>query len=384
MKKLPLLAILALLVFSSCTKEEIVTKEIVYEMVDPEQNEVNGLLSRSVSSVDGLDLGCISVDYPFEMLRIDSSTVVISSEEDFIEAISDPEVYPFDFVYPLFVTDDDDNSQVVENADELAELFVDCVPDIGWDDDFADWFFPAWVISYETSCYQLVYPVILVDQDSMPVTANDEDEFISLLSDGNIYSFAFPLSLEDEEGEFIEVEDADELFDLLYDCYPDPGPGGCGIGTFGCYELGYPITLALVDGTSIVVNDDDEFANVLLSGDWAGFVYPITLIDDDGNDIIANNEDELNEALLECNDFGGPGLEGDFICYNFEYPIQIDDLISSTVITINDSDEWIDYLFNGGVPFGFIYPITLINVETDDAVTVNTEDEFFEALNECW
>ena len=388
LKQFSLFALLAVLAFASCQKEEIETPpEIEIPTIDPTDDYQNGLIDRSFGGDDGLVLGCISIDYPFEMTLLGGTIVEITSEDDFTNALDDPNDPPIDFVYPLNVTNEDEESFVANDTEELAELFADCIPDNGWD-DFDEWFFPAWDINYENSCYELAYPVTLLDEDSMAVVANDEDELISLLADGNLYSFAFPLNLIDEDGNAVTADDADDLFDLLAECSPEPGPGGCGVGSFGCYELGYPATLVLIDGTTVVVNDDDEFAEVVVSGEWAGFEYPLTLIDEDGNEIVVNSDEELGEALFDCADFGGgPDFEfGDFFCYDFVYPFSVTDLITGNTITFNNSDEWEDYQFGnpmGPNPFEFVFPITLVNVETGDETVLEENEDIDEALSAC-
>ena len=383
-KQLSFFVFLAMLAFASCKKDEVFESEIEIPEIEPDGQVINGLITRSFSGADGLDLGCISIDYPFEMLLLDSTTAEVNSEDDFINITSDPSNYPIDFVYPLNVTDEDGNSLTANDVNELGEFFTDCIPNTGWNDDFGDWFFPAWDITFENSCYQLVYPVNLLDIDSMTVTANDEDELISLLSDGNIYSFAFPLDLEDEDGNIVTAEDPDELFELLAECGPGPGNGGCGIGTFACYELGYPATLLLIDGSTVVVNDDDEFAEVMMSGEWAGFEFPLTLIDEDGNTITVNSEDELHEAMLNCDPgWGGggdPGIVIIFGCYDLAYPTTLQ-LIDGSTVVVNDEEELNDVFLSGNWA-GFGYPLTLID-EDGNTVTVNNDQELNEALLEC-
>ncbi|MEO1263295.1 MAG: hypothetical protein AAFZ15_31085 [Bacteroidota bacterium] len=393
LKQLSLLALLAVLALTACQKEEIFETVTEVPEIEPIETHVNGLLARSAPSAGGLDLGCVSIDYPFGLLLLDSSIIEIASEDDFLIAFNNEDNLPLDFVYPITVTDEDGVSSTAENAEELAELFVDCIPDTGWDDNYNDWFFPAWIISYETSCYQLTYPITLLDIDSVAITAADEAELTALLSNGNIYSFAFPLELEDEDGNAVTAESAEDLFDLLADCSPDPGPGGYGIGTFGCYELGYPATLLLIDGTTVTVNDDDEFAAVFVSGEWADFGYPLTLIDEDGNEIVVNDNEELHEALFDCSGFGGGGPTfevGDFNCYNAVYPFSVNETTTGTVVTFNNSDEWNEYLLNllnsGGAigPIEFVFPLTLVHVETGEEVVVNNQDEFDEAVLACY
>lgn len=392
LKQLSFLALLAMLSLTACQKEEIVDTTVEIPAVEPNKEYVNGLFSRSNPNVDGLDLGCVSIDYPFEMVLLDESTIEITSEDDFENAFINPDNPPLDFVYPLNVTDEDDNSLTANDVDELAEFFVDCIPNTGWGNDWPEWFFPAWDITFANSCYQLVYPLDLLDVDSNSVTANDEAELISLLSDGNIYSFAFPLDLEDEDGAVVTAENPDDLFDLLSDCGPAPGNGGYGIGTFVCYELGYPATLLNIDGSTTIVNDDDEFAEALMTGEYVGFEFPVTLIDEDGNETVVNSEEELHEAILDCDPTwggGGPGtgtggggviVEIIFGCYELGYPATLT-LVDGSTVEVNNEEE-LDSIILTGEWAGFGFPLTLID-EDGNEVVVNDDEEMFEAISEC-
>ena len=378
-KLAPIVLLLALFV-TSCQKEDVAITTVETEEVEPKEEIVNGLLTRSTSMADGLELGCVTIEYPFMMVLLDSTTIELFSEDDFIDAVSDEDNFPIDFVYPLNVTDADGNASLVNNADELAELFVDCIPDVGWGDEFPDWFFPAWIISYEYSCYQLVYPVTLLDIDSNDVVILDEEELIETLSDGDLYSFAFPLSLENEDGEIVIANDAEDLFDLLAECNPGYG-GGCGIGTFGCYELVYPATLELLDGSTVVVEDDDEFAEVLMAGEWAGFVYPLTLIDEEGEEVTVNSDEELDALLLACFD-GFDDFDFSMIgCYDIAFPLTVE-LFDGETVVIEDDDAYTELIFSGEI-FTYAFPLSLID-EDGNEITVNSEDELNELLAECF
>ena len=387
LKYLSLFLFLSLLTMTSCKKEELHTSEIISEEVTPTQEHTNGLIIRSVTNTGSLDLGCLTIAYPFQMMHLDNTIVDITSEDDFLAAMDDFDNPLIDFVYPLDVTLEDGSITTVNNADELGTLFIDCVPDNGWNDDFPDWFFPAWNISFENSCYQLIYPLNLLTVDSASVTVNNEDELLSYLSDGNLYSFSFPILLEDQDGNNISADTPDNLFDLLADCGPGSGSGGCGIGTIGCYEINYPIDLLLQDGSTITVNNDDEFADVFLNEVWVGFDYPISLIDEEGNTFTVNSEDELMDALMACDGYGGgPGeFEGDFLCYDFVYPFSIIDPSTNSSMTINNSDEWQNYFMTYGPLIELIeYPVTLISVETSEETEINTIDEFYNAIEDCF
>jgi hypothetical protein len=376
-----LLGAFSLLLLASCTKEEIFIQEVETQKIIPTETMENGLLALSAGNSDGLELGCVSIPYPFSMATVEGETLEIGSEEDFLEALGNEEDPVIDFVYPLIVADEDGNIITVNDVEELADLFTDCFPGTGWGDEFEEWFVPAWKISFDNSCLQLVYPLTIIDLDSTAIGIADEAELTAYLADGNLYSFAFPLDLENEDGEVVTAETPDDLFDLLADCNPGGGFGGCGIGTFGCYELGYPLTVELFDGSTQVVNNDDEFAAVLLNGELAGFVFPMTLIDEDGNEIVVNDEEELYDALMACGGMGGgsgEGLEG-IGCYLLDFPFTVELFDGSTQV-INDADEF-GAVVNSGEWAGFAYPLTLLY--DGEEIVVNSQEELNEALSDC-
>jgi hypothetical protein len=378
--------LLALIGFSSCTKEEIFLQDTDLQTIDPTETTTNGLMALTQPNGDGLDLGCISIDYPFSMVTLSGVEVAIEDEEAFLDAIEDMDDPLLDFVYPLNVTGEDGEMSTVNDADELADLFVDCVPGNGWGDEYPDWFIPAWNINLEDYCVQLAYPTTILDIDSTAIPIADDEELISYLADGNLYSFAFPLDLEDEDGVLVTIEIPYDLFDFLVDCTPNSGTGGFGLGSFGCYGLAYPLTLELVDGGTLEVNNIDEFSNAILNGEVVGFAFPVTLIPEVGTELVVNSQQELDDALLACNDIGGGFNLGEVICYDHVYPIQVENLDTGEIITINNAQEYEDFYMdpNNTSPWSYVFPLTLVNVETGEEVTVEDEEGFISAIEDCF
>ncbi len=382
--RLTLPFLLAVLTFTACRKDEIIDMQIDIPVVTPANKPINGLFLRSATQSDGLELGCITIAYPFELLLADSlTTFEITSEAAFLTALGDSTAGPIDFVYPLQLTTEDGETTTVYSVEALAEAFANCIPENGWGEE--SWFFPAWTINYENSCYQLVYPVNLLDLDSTTVTATDEAGLVALLADGNLYSFAFPLDLTDEDGNPVTAIDAEDLFDLLAACGPGYG-GGCGIGTFACYQLVYPAPMLMMDGTTTLVNNNDEFTALMLSGEWAGFGFPLTLLDADGNEITVTDEAELNEALLACDPSGGGGNTGGntmeilFGCYSVVYPVTLQ-LVDSTTTVVQD-EAGLLATFLDGTWAGFGFPLTLLD-EDGQEITIQNEQELAAAWEAC-
>ncbi len=162
-------------VLTNCEKENIDIIDIVEDPIIVDTTIIsNTLLFRTSPGTtnDGLDLDCITILYPFELETLDGSYVTINDEDDFFNSLQDSlsAAGIIDFVYPLNVLDDNGDLTQVNNGEEFAEMFAECIPDGGWTADA----FPAYLISDDNSCYTFEYPLSLETLDGTLVQANDE------------------------------------------------------------------------------------------------------------------------------------------------------------------------------------------------------------------
>ena len=386
LKSLFLLTFLAMITFSSCTKEnkgETTETDPEVEVTETTSNALVGEVTGR-SEGEGLDLGCFAIETPFQ-LSVNGENVTIESEED-LEAViidleEDPEIN-IDFVYPLNITYTDGEAGIVNNGEELGEAFASCIPDAGWGENN----FPAFLINDQNSCYQLVYPVNLNDFDGNTYSAESEDDFITLVSENQTLSFTFPINLINEEGEEVSADNTDNLFGLLADCNTGVYQGDStdigsdfGIGSIACFEVVFPATALVIDINGNVteqdVADENALSSLFLEGNFIGFGFPLTLVDDEGVQITVNNEEELNAALQLCG-FDIEGPEGDeialiffiinenpdFDCYQINYPVTLDNDVE-----VNNVESALEQLSMGA---GIAFPITV----TQDGETVTIAD----------
>lgn len=372
--------ILTMFTFTACERDNI---DEVMKEEKTETKVENKIISKLVTSpTGGLDLGCVTVNYPFSLLTINDNEVAVTSDEEFEAALMDSVDYIIDFVYPLAVTDSDGNNIDVNNIDELGELFASCIPDSGWTGDE----FPAFLINQDNSCFDLVYPVDLEDVDGAVTTVADEGEFVDALADNDLLFFVFPLTLENSDGQ-LNVNNSDELFNSLYAC--DTIPTSCDSITWGgelaCYEISFPINLELIDGSIVTANNVDELNEILFSNEVLGFSYPITLIDfETGEDIIINNDDELTTAFEACGIVVFAGIPADLLyagveqgCYEVVYPINCTDF-EGNVISVTSDQELEDVIMVGGY---IEEPVTLIQGGT--TYVVESIEDLFVILENC-
>jgi len=295
---LPLLALT--LVFTACEREAEIDEIEVPDITVPAPEtveSVNVYARNNGQNDEGLDFDCFVVLYPFALVNDEGAEYAINEEADLV-ALQDTEI--IDFVYPLDVDQDGELSSIA-SGEELAMLFAGCIPDGGWDDGF----FPAYLISFDNSCYEFVYPISLENWEGETVTANNESEFNTAITN-EPHNFIFPFSIVDEDGEVISVADIDELFDALFDC------NGFSVGDstvwdyevgfeyIGCYMVEFPIDIVLDDGTVVTVNNHEEMCEYMFEGSIADYTYPLTLISEEGEEVVVGSAEELEELLAEC------------------------------------------------------------------------------------
>ncbi len=384
---LPVLACIFLM--TSCQKETIDTGGGLTPPDDPQVVETNPLLSRTQGSEDGLDLGCFSIEFPFGLVDSIGTVYTINSIED-LEVIEADGILLVDFAYPLEITFEDGEITSVDNLEELAELFAECLPDGGWENGD----FPAYLINLETSCYVLDYPLDLVDDDGETITVNSEEEFADALAE-DIYFFVFPITLLDEEQNVVVANDNDEIFEALFACNEiELGDSTVwdwetGFEYLGCYMIEFPLDVVLTDSTVVTVETHEELCDLMLTGELSAYAYPLTLIDEEGAEVVVNSEEELAEALFACwndNDFFAliTFLQGEAEgCFTVNYPITLSSANSEDIV-LNSSEDLID-LFDGEVEFDITieFPVTITFTATGEEVEINDATEALELLDAC-
>lgn len=404
-KYLLLLFSLIAITFASCTKEDVIDEEInepETEVTDTKYNPLlNDVTTRSGND-DALYLGCFSIDYPFS-LTAEGEETEINSEDDFVNFLEGLEVdTPVDFVYPLSITYDDGTTEEVADGEALGVAFSTCIPD---DWDCCDGapsgdFFPAFLLNSENDCYDLVYPLTLVEYPSEEeVVVADELEFIDALAnaDESILSFTFPMDLVDADGNVVTAEDGESLFDLLLLC-GDQSNGDTTMyggdidlgGSLACYELVYPFNVGLPDGTTVEVSDESQFNVLLLENGSLTFVFPMTIADEDGNEIVVNNDEEMWTLILDCGmdgTFGNPEL-GLLIaahdvefggCYDIQFPISLN--VDGTSTSVDSADEVFNAIGNS-TEVSIEWPVTVVTA-SGETVVLNSFDDLIEVLSNC-
>ncbi len=253
--------------------------------------------------------------------------------------------------------------------------------------------------SIDLSCAEIVYPITLNNADGSTTTVNDEDAFIqaiedAIFNDGDVPMIAFPIQVINEDDITVTVADEEALFDIFEDCFGDwDDDCGCEDDDFEeCFEINYPITLIMPDGSQVTVNDDDALetaidnyydANPNDTSDIS-VVYPITVtMFEDSSIVTISDDDELDELFEDCFD---DNFED---CFEIQYPISVL-MPDNTTITANNEEEldslydaWFNANPNSMDEPELIFPITVV-YEDGTTEVVNDEDELEELFEDCY
>ncbi len=385
--------------------------------VTPDPPVVTQNQQQISSLVTSDSAGCYEIVFPITFIMDDGTSVTVDSELDLDDVFAAPP-FPVNLGFPVNLTDPVTGENVVANDEaELGTFLSECDfgpdPGVGICDslDLEFGFF---------GCYDLEYPVSFVLEDGSTVTANSVDDLSTIFTANNsIVDFAYPLNLTHiDTGDSVTANNEDELNDLLLLCDGfgggGPGNGGGGIcdstninfGFIGCYDLVYPVSFTLEDGTTATANSVDDLPTIFTnSNPPVDFAYPLNLTNTDtGAPATANSEAELGDLLLLCDDFGGGGSGGGNWgqsvvypmtiitaipdstgfpgCYDYQYPVSVVD-IDGNVLTASDDDSMMGIVFGAIEIADFVYPVNVTDTNTGLTLTANNEGDVVAWLDDC-
>ncbi len=391
------------ILFTACNKDdEINTVVPENPNYTPDTTIVNGLITAlKPGSSGGLDLGCMRIGYPFDLVLKSGSTVAIQNQAAFDAAMNATGAdRVVGFAFPLLVTKADGSAVQIGNNRDLAVAYAGCVPDQGWDRAVKSGdLIPACLLEYV--CLEIVYPVSLVDGNDQPYTANNETELIDLIVSIDTLYFALPLTVIDLSGDQVEINDVATFFELAFDCElidPPVVAGGIQFNGFACNRLAFPFNVQTGNGDIIIVDDENEYAGLVLNGTEIELLFPFSLIDQNDNIIPINNLDDLIDAYNVC------GIEivvepAD-ICetpahallyfntslidcrYSINFPQQL--AAGGQVFTINAFVEYFGvynaYNLN---EIDLVYPVSITLLSDGSTVTFNNDQDICTFIDNC-
>ncbi|MFK7908273.1 MAG: hypothetical protein AB8B69_24295 [Chitinophagales bacterium] len=321
----------SILFFAACEKDQAVLDSANSDAQT--QNFVRTIQSSANSSTEGEDstdygIDCFEFVFPIEVSIPGSDVTSVDSEEAFFDLLDqwfednegeeDIEGYPT-FVFPIQVILDDSTSQSIQNEEELCELHEECFEgeyeDWG-DEDWGDEEWEDWDEGdYEDEmCFTFQFPVNVVLPDGTVSVADSEEAVEDIFYDWfeanedeveeTYPTFEYPLTvviLEDSTTQVINSdEELDELFEECFDHFFED-----------CFEVNYPVDVALPDGTVLNAADEDGFYEIIdtwFEGideddeieNFPSYVYPIEVTLEDGTVESVENEEALEALYEDC------------------------------------------------------------------------------------
>jgi hypothetical protein len=254
---------------------------------------------------------CFDFQYPLSLMMADSTTITASSEDSLNVKLKkwykDNRGYSraASIVFPVTIVYEDGTTVAIDDEEDLWEAYEDCFDDM-WED-----------------CFEIVFPVSVEMPDGSVITANDEDAMEEAIEDWYKNNpntreepkLIFPIQIEYTDGTIVTIADEDELDEAWEDCYgwdydddydddKDWDNGDYDV----CFELVYPISIKVSDGTTVSGNNEEELIMALM--EWLTdnpnasgsieFVFPVTVEYANGNRETFYTDDELQEAWKDC------------------------------------------------------------------------------------
>lgn len=260
------------------------------------------------------DFMCFDIQFPISVTMPDESQISIGNEDELYDAVESyyemsdeydglPEInFPINII---FYFDDENGNEIEEivgvGSYEELEMYFEICED-GWDDD--GWDDEDW---YEIDCFDLVYPLTIVNPEGEVLTVDSENnlhEYIDQYyencnsNDCGDFNLYYPLTVEyysetNDQVQTLTINSEEELEALLDEyCYDE------GWDDETCGEIVYPVTVEAPNGEQFTANSEEEVygfmeewysnnCNAVECDDDFEVVYPITMeFEDEQGEII--------------------------------------------------------------------------------------------------
>jgi hypothetical protein len=211
-------------------------------------------------------------------------------------------------------------------------------------------------------CFDIVYPITIQMPDGSTLSIDgEEDTDLEIVK--NYYeendteekpSMVFPITIITYEGVTKTISSEEEMSDAYRGCSGRDRERDWDRER-DCFELVYPVTYVLPDGSTIEISDEEDEAGWESLKSWyeanpeseerPSLQYPVDIVyeseeSEDGETVTINSEDEMNVAKAECREmWGEEDWEEGEECYAFVYPISFLMPDGSTIEISGEGDE---------------------------------------------
>ena len=307
---------------------------------------------------DKADWKCFDIIYPISIQMPDGSILSIDGEEDTdLELVkeyyedSETEERP-SMVFPITIITYEGESKSINSEEEMSDAYRGCSRrdrERDWDKD---------------ECFELVYPVTYVLPDGSTIEISDEEDESGWESLKSWYeanpeaeerpALQYPVDIvyESEESEdTVTINSEDEMVVAKQDCREMWGEEDWDKDE--CFELVYPVTYVLPDGSTIEISDEEDESGWESLKSWyeanpeaeerPALQYPVDIVyesEESEDTVTINSEDEMVVAKQDCREmWGEEDWEEGEECYAFVYPISFLMPDGSTILISGEGDE---------------------------------------------
>ena len=189
-------------------------------------NNLEELVEILISSTENLFIDGISFPFQVETYNEDSNAleiVTINNEDEFNSLL---EACDFDADIDCICTEEYD-PVCVDIADSNGEVFTISYPNacFAMCDGFTEEDFNDDCEEYYDdgldNCFEFVYPITILLDDNETVTVNSNEELFNTAYGANYYDLVFPIDVLIENGTVVTINNYDELEELVETCFDD-------------------------------------------------------------------------------------------------------------------------------------------------------------------
>jgi len=325
--------ILMIAVLASCNKEEVAELENTETTTGVNAlDRLAGATVKEAATAEATEKEneCFAFNYPITLIEPDGTETEINDEDALDQLLEmyyrdnediDIDELDITLLYPVEVTLEDGSVEAISNDEELDDLLEDC--------------FEIYEEEYFEDCFEFQYPVTVLFPDGTTQVANSDDDLYMIedtfyredTDEMEDLSFVYPISiiLDDGTEKMIENDDAlDRTFDACekHDC-DDDGRGGDRDGDRGdhdkerCFEVIFPITIVLADGTEESIESKRDLRKLVKSLDEEeededgrededekpfSIVFPIEVMLEDESVTSVDSEEAFETLKDSCED----------------------------------------------------------------------------------
>ena len=277
--------------------------------------ECNGFETDSLGLnwEDGFEyIGCFKYEFPISIIDVEGSTVEVENHEALCDLMIEGKIV--DFVYPLQLLNDEEESLTINSNEELDLALFGCYDETPYYNGEISVLLQGTALRIDDPCYSINYPISLVQIDTIGNTATVDvlsDEELELFEFDN-YSISYPVTINYTDGDELVVEQYEQLWELSAICFEvftsigaDPNVLLEFDGT--CFDISYPINAIVFDTANWEItgefelikayNNREELEEDIFNVFHIEFPFKVILKSDGKEEEIINREDF--ESLLE-------------------------------------------------------------------------------------